>query len=328
MANVPRAIACAGMSASPPTSTSRAKARPRRRALAPEEVSSWRRSPRAVRGPAVPARVRQIPRPIPSCMLAPEPLAPRTLSLSRKLPMGELINLAGMSKIMIRLANILGIACAGSVRSRPFGCGESPARRCEHSVIRGRERSRREPSPFPNFWDPKRRVERPPAGAVPAIRFVTTDDFPPFNFLDADGRLTGFNVDLARAICAELDIRCTIQARRVGRLARRARDKTRRRRDRRHRDHRRQPRGARLLRRLPALRRRASSCGATRRRSISSPDGLKRQDARGRRRTAHEAYLAAFFPEVGRKLYPTRRRGARGAASRARPTHISATACS
>ncbi|MEO8668609.1 MAG: transporter substrate-binding domain-containing protein, partial [Bauldia sp.] len=65
----------------------------------------------------------------------------------------------------------------------------------------------------PNFWDPKRRLERPPAGAVPVIRFVTTDDFPPFNFLDADGHLIGFNVDLARAICAELEIRCTIQAR-------------------------------------------------------------------------------------------------------------------
>src|SRR4051812_22647833 len=56
---------------------------------------------------------------------------------------------------------------------------------------------------IPNFWDPKRRVERPPAGAVLAIRFVTTDDFPPFNFLDANGHLAGFNVDLARAICAE-----------------------------------------------------------------------------------------------------------------------------
>src|SRR5882724_9736350 len=66
---------------------------------------------------------------------------------------------------------------------------------------------------IPNFWDPKRRVERPAAGAVQAIRFVTTDDFPPFNFLDADGHLTGFNIDLARAICTELAIRCTIQAR-------------------------------------------------------------------------------------------------------------------
>jgi polar amino acid transport system substrate-binding protein len=46
------------------------------------------------------------------------------------------------------------------------------------------------------------------------IRFLTTVDFPPFNFLDKSGRLAGFNVDLARAICSELNIldKCQIQA--------------------------------------------------------------------------------------------------------------------
>jgi polar amino acid transport system substrate-binding protein len=71
---------------------------------------------------------------------------------------------------------------------------------------------RREPV-VPNFWDPKARASRPPPGAVDAIRFVTTDDFPPFNFLDSTGRLTGFNVDLARAVCEALAVPCTIQAR-------------------------------------------------------------------------------------------------------------------
>jgi polar amino acid transport system substrate-binding protein len=46
------------------------------------------------------------------------------------------------------------------------------------------------------------------------IRFLTEDDYPPFNFLLADGQVAGFNVDLARAICLELDIACTIQRRR------------------------------------------------------------------------------------------------------------------
>lgn len=72
--------------------------------------------------------------------------------------------------------------------------------------------ARREPV-VPNFWDPKARATRPAPGAVGAIRFVTTDDFPPFNFLDASGRLTGFNVDLARAVCDKLSVPCTIQAR-------------------------------------------------------------------------------------------------------------------
>lgn len=64
---------------------------------------------------------------------------------------------------------------------------------------------------IPNFWDP--RPERVPAPALEGVRFTTTDDFPPFNFTDADGRLVGFNVDLARAICSELGVPCTIQSR-------------------------------------------------------------------------------------------------------------------
>ncbi len=43
------------------------------------------------------------------------------------------------------------------------------------------------------------------------LRFVTESDFPPFNFLDEDGQLTGFNVDLARAICLDARAACDIQ---------------------------------------------------------------------------------------------------------------------
>lgn len=50
------------------------------------------------------------------------------------------------------------------------------------------------------------------------IRFVTTDDFPPFNAIDEDGALTGFNVDLAREICLDLSITCDIKARPWGEL--------------------------------------------------------------------------------------------------------------
>lgn len=45
------------------------------------------------------------------------------------------------------------------------------------------------------------------------IRFLTDSDFPPFNFYDEDGALVGFNVDLARAICLELNTACDIKAR-------------------------------------------------------------------------------------------------------------------
>lgn len=70
------------------------------------------------------------------------------------------------------------------------------------------------PHAVPLFWDLQRRAERPDTSALRLIRFVTDDNYPPFGFQTPDGGLTGFNVDLARAICDELAIPCTIQARR------------------------------------------------------------------------------------------------------------------
>jgi polar amino acid transport system substrate-binding protein len=66
----------------------------------------------------------------------------------------------------------------------------------------------------PALWDAKERLPKPDLSALPRLRFLTTTDFPPFNFLDGAGRLSGFHVDLARAICAELGIaeKCQIQA--------------------------------------------------------------------------------------------------------------------
>lgn len=67
---------------------------------------------------------------------------------------------------------------------------------------------------IPNHWDPRRRIERPNlAGFSGPVRFLTAPDHPPFNFLNARDELTGFHVELARAVCAELSIPCTIQAR-------------------------------------------------------------------------------------------------------------------
>jgi polar amino acid transport system substrate-binding protein len=70
-----------------------------------------------------------------------------------------------------------------------------------------------EPS-IPNFWDTKERLPKPDISDLPRVLFLTTVDFPPFNFIDSGGRLSGFHVDLARAICRELDIvpKCQIQA--------------------------------------------------------------------------------------------------------------------
>ena len=67
---------------------------------------------------------------------------------------------------------------------------------------------------FPQLFDSRERLAKPDLSALPRLRFLTTLDFPPFNFADQSGRPTGFHVDLARAICDELEIaaRCQIQA--------------------------------------------------------------------------------------------------------------------
>lgn len=67
---------------------------------------------------------------------------------------------------------------------------------------------------MPFFRDARETLPKPDIASLPRLRFLTTTDFRPFNFLDDQGRLTGFHIDLARAICAELGIveRCEIQA--------------------------------------------------------------------------------------------------------------------
>lgn len=66
----------------------------------------------------------------------------------------------------------------------------------------------------PSFWDPGHKLEKPDLTGIRQIRFLTEDDFPPFDFALPDGSIAGFNVDLARAICEELELSCTIQRRR------------------------------------------------------------------------------------------------------------------
>ena len=175
---------------------------------------------------------------------------------------------------------------------------------------------------IPNFWDPKRRLERPPAGAVQVLRFVTSDDFPPFNFLDSDGRLTGFNVDLARAICAELAIGCTIQARPFDNLVESVLGE--------------KADAAiagiaitgevRSLLEFSDVYLKSPARFVVRRDTpeISfTPKGLKGKTLAVVARTAHEAYLAAFFPEVERKLYPTAEAARKAVKNREVDAHFS-----
>ena len=56
------------------------------------------------------------------------------------------------------------------------------------------------------------RHRKPDLKKLETVRFVTDTDYPPFHYLDEDGTLTGFNVDLARAICDELAVECDIRS--------------------------------------------------------------------------------------------------------------------
>jgi polar amino acid transport system substrate-binding protein len=149
----------------------------------------------------------------------------------------------------------------------------------------------------PGFWDPNRRPERPELGRISQIRFLTEEDYPPFNFTGPDNQPIGFNVDLARAICTELSLACTIQVRRFDTLV----------------DALEENRGDAIVASLaitPALRKRIAFSDRyyrTPARFIASrdfPPGDVTPEAIAGRRvavvagSAEEAYLRAFFAEV------------------------------
>jgi polar amino acid transport system substrate-binding protein len=75
-----------------------------------------------------------------------------------------------------------------------------------------------DPMLVPGFWDPRRRPERPDLSRINIIRFLTETDYPPFNYTGPDGAPAGFNVDLARMICEEINVPCTVQMRRFDTL--------------------------------------------------------------------------------------------------------------
>ena len=156
----------------------------------------------------------------------------------------------------------------------------------------------------PNFWNPHAVLEKPdlPEGLV--IRILTEDDDPPFGFTLPDGTLGGFDVDLARAICEDLGVSCTIQARRfdtiVGALKAGAGDAA----------------IASLAITDQALRevdftapyyRTPARFAARldRRPETVLPETIGGKRVAVERGGAHEAYLRAFFPEAVLQLYGT-----------------------
>ena len=159
------------------------------------------------------------------------------------------------------------------------------------------------PQAVPGFWDPRRRPDRPDMSRLTVIRFLTETDYPPFNFTGADGNPAGFNVDLARALCDEIKISCTVQMRRFETLV----------------DAITSNRGDAIIASMavtPALRARLDFTDPYYRapaRFVSRRDGvmpeIRPEYLEGKKvgviaGTSHEAYLKAMFTDAELKPYP------------------------
>ncbi|MFC7065462.1 transporter substrate-binding domain-containing protein [Brucella rhizosphaerae] len=72
-----------------------------------------------------------------------------------------------------------------------------------------------QPAPkAPDFFNQKERLALPSLQGLNRLRFVTTLNFPPFNALNDAGQLSGYNIDLAKALCSQMGLSdiCQIEA--------------------------------------------------------------------------------------------------------------------
>jgi polar amino acid transport system substrate-binding protein len=87
------------------------------------------------------------------------------------------------------------------------------------ALLGGEPARAQQPSPRSTAALPGNSSAPPAPGAEPrterraAIRFLTDSDYPPFNYYHDDGTLVGFNVDIARAVCQDLNAACDVQVR-------------------------------------------------------------------------------------------------------------------
>jgi polar amino acid transport system substrate-binding protein len=63
----------------------------------------------------------------------------------------------------------------------------------------------------PDAWQGDALRPKPDMRGLEKLRFVTDSDYPPFHYFDEVGALTGFNVDLAKAICETLEVECEVK---------------------------------------------------------------------------------------------------------------------
>ncbi|WP_020179969.1 transporter substrate-binding domain-containing protein [Methylopila sp. M107] len=157
---------------------------------------------------------------------------------------------------------------------------------------------------IPQYFDPNTRLEKPDLPASRVFKWATGDDYPPFHYVDAEGQAAGFAVDLARAICAELKIACTLQAWRWDALL----DTI---------DKRQADVILAMVRPTPALRARFAmtervhqtparfASRSDKAIADATPEALKGRTVAVVQGSAHEAFLKAYFPDATLKTFET-----------------------
>src|ERR1700716_4438480 len=108
----------------------------------------------------------------------------------------------------VSLSRTFSALLAGWAIAAGLACGSAQAQTPARPAVEAA------PQAVPGFWDPRRRPDRPDLSRLTVIRFLTETDYPPFNFPGPDGNPAGFNVDLARQLCDEIKVSCTVQMRR------------------------------------------------------------------------------------------------------------------
>lgn len=181
------------------------------------------------------------------------------------------------------------------------GRAQEAGRKPEPESAQNPEPGRADGIQVPNPFGMQARVDRPNLPRQRVIHILTDDDYPPLHFAGPDGTPTGFSVELARAICEELEIACTIQPRRFDTLLQALSSN----------------RGDVIAAAMPidALLRERFAVTIPYHRTPArfvtlsgntvepSPATLEGRTVGVVASSAHEAYLAAFFPRAQRRTY-------------------------
>ena len=159
-------------------------------------------------------------------------------------------------------------------------------------------------TPLPFLWHRAEDADPPDLTKLKGISFLTDSDYPPFHYRDSSGELVGFNIDLAKALCAALRVRCRIAAREWSTLVPALEEKQ----------------GDAIIASMAisAANRervdftfpyyRSPARFAVQKQSrvdAATPEAMVDKPVGVRAGTAHEAYLKAFFPEADIRSYAT-----------------------